>query len=72
MEKLNVSMQYKLYMTFQELLKRETDKPNMTMAIVILNFKQIPGHSVCGCWVLQAIHSEDFPTLHCSVQSSDR
>lgn len=58
-------MQYKLYMTFPELLKRETDKHNMTMAIIILNSKQIPGHIVCGCWVLQAIHSEIFP--HCTV-----
>lgn len=72
MGQFNAGMQFRLYMTFPELLKRETDEPNMKIAIVILNSKQIPGHSVCGCWVLQAIHSEDFPTLHNSVQSSDR
>lgn len=63
MEQFKVSMKYKLYVTSRELLEREIYEPNMKMAIVILNFKKIPGHSGPGCWVLQAIHSEDFPTL---------
>lgn len=49
MEQFNVSMKYKLYVTSRELLEREIDEPNMKMAIVISNFKKIPGHSGPGC-----------------------
>lgn len=47
----------------RELLEWEIDETHTKMAIVVLNFKKVPGHSVPGCWVLQAIHSETFPTL---------
>lgn len=46
-----------------ELLEWEIDEPHMKTAIVILNFKKMPGHGGPGCWVLQAILSETFPTL---------
>lgn len=33
----------------RELLEREIDESDMKMAILILNFKKIPGHNGYGC-----------------------